>query len=82
MELSTRPASSTPNRYEHSRVCRESATTEAEPSSSPVRRSNHESRGSTTRLTVARTTPPVERAGSPALNRLRRASTVTNSASP
>ena len=46
------------------RVCFESATAEAEPSSRPQRRSNQLRNGITTRLSAASTIPTVECSGS------------------
>jgi hypothetical protein len=47
--LTTRPTSSTAERYEHSRVCFESATADADPSSRPARRCDHDSRAAGTK---------------------------------
>lgn len=76
-EFATSPTSSTPDRYEHSNVCSESATTLGEPSSRPVRRSSQDSTGITTTETAARAMPTPEWSAASALASDRTASTVT-----
>ena len=75
--LSTKPTSRTPDRYVHNKVCFESATALAEPSSRPARRCAYDSPGMTASDTAASTIPTVEwAAGSPSSSD-RTASTVT-----
>ena len=62
---------------EHSKVCLESATALAEPSSRPARRWAYDRNGMTSSDTAASTMPTVEGAASAAPKRLRSASTVT-----
>src|SRR5712672_1761000 len=59
-ELSSSPTSKTPDRYVHSRVCLESATALAEPSSRPARRCAYDRTGITTSDTAASTIPAGE----------------------
>ena len=61
----------------HSSVCLESATTLAEPSSRPVRRSNQDRNGITSRLVAASTIPTVLCSGSVEPSRFSTDSTLT-----
>src|SRR5215217_1086486 len=80
-ELSSRPASRTPDRYVHSRVCLESATALAEPSSRPARRCAYDRNGITTSDTAASTIPTVEWSAASTPSSARTDSTVMYAAS-
>ncbi len=75
-----RPTSRIAERYVHSSVCVESATTVAERSSFPVRRLAHTSSGITISDTSARPIPTGDGSASPAPGRARTAEKVTQAA--
>jgi len=79
--LNDNPTSSTAERYVHSRVCLESATALAEPSSRPFRRWAYDRKGMTSNDTAASTIPTVAASASCRWIKARTDSTVTYAAS-
>ncbi len=75
--LRTRPTRSTAERYVHSKVCLESATALAEPSSRPALRCAADRNGMTASESAAMTMPGTDRSASPVPVRARTESTAT-----